>query len=240
MSTAAFPVHPVLLVDDDKDLLRNYVYTLRADGITNVITCEDGADVDALMKEHEFDAVLLDLNMPRLSGRDVLPRIVQRCPDVPVIVVTGVDEVDTAVKCMRAGAFDYMVKPVKAEHLLTGLRRALDVRDVRRENALLTQHLLSTDWTSSRSIQMLTAGGALDRAFEADGHGLFTRYILNYFHRSGGRDSGVSALKLAAYVRNRVKRETSGWQTPHFGRMGAGEIVIAMNDPAAPALAMAN
>ena len=98
----------------------------------------------------------------------------------------------------------------------------------------------STDWTSSRSIQMLTAGGALDRAFEADGHGLFTRYILNYFRRSGGRNSGVSALKLAAYVRTRVRRETSGWQTPHFGRMGAGEIVIAMNDSAAPALAMAN
>ncbi len=98
----------------------------------------------------------------------------------------------------------------------------------------------STDWTSSRSIQMLTAGGALDRAFEADGHGLFTRYILNYFHRSGGRDGGVSALKLAAYVRNRVRRETSGWQTPHFGRMGAGEIVIAMNDSTARTLAMAN
>jgi uncharacterized caspase-like protein len=97
----------------------------------------------------------------------------------------------------------------------------------------------STDWTSSRSIQMLTAGGALDRAFEADGHGLFTRYILNYFQRPGGRDSGVSALKLAAYVRNRVRRETSGWQTPHFGRMGAGEITIAMNGPVA-ALAMAN
>ncbi|MBL7077580.1 MAG: caspase family protein [Kiritimatiellae bacterium] len=98
----------------------------------------------------------------------------------------------------------------------------------------------STDWTSSRSIQMLTAGGALDRAFEADGHGLFTRYILNYFHRSGRRDGGVSALKLAAYVRNGVRRETSGWQTPHFGRMGAGEIMIAMNDSTAPALAMAN
>jgi uncharacterized caspase-like protein len=98
----------------------------------------------------------------------------------------------------------------------------------------------STDWTSSRSIQMLTAGGALDRAFEADGHGLFTRYILNYFHRSGRRDGGVSALKLAAYVRNRVSRETSGWQTPHFGRMGAGEIVIAMEDSTAPTLAMAN
>ena len=46
------------------------------------------------------------------------------------------------------------------------------------------------------------------------------------------------ALKLAAYVRNRVRRETSGWQTPHFGRMGEGEITIAMNEPTA-ALAMA-
>lgn len=145
MSTHAFPVHPVLLVDDDEDLLRNYVYTLRADGITNIITCTDGADVAGRIREHECDAVLLDLNMPRLSGRDVLPLIVQRNPDLPVIVVTGVDEVDTAVKCMRAGAFDYMVKPVAEEHLLAGLRRALDVREVRRENALLTRHLLSTD-----------------------------------------------------------------------------------------------
>lgn len=97
----------------------------------------------------------------------------------------------------------------------------------------------STSWSSSRSIQMLTAGGALDRAFEADGHGLFTRYILNYFHRSGKSDSAVSALKLAAFVRNGVRKETAGWQTPHFGRMGKGEIVIAMSEPSA-ALAMAN
>jgi DNA-binding NtrC family response regulator len=147
MNKPGFPVHPVLLVDDDKDLLRSYVYALRADGITNVITCNDGADVAGLMKEHEFDAVILDLNMPRMSGRDVLPVIVQRHPELPVIVATGVDEVDTAVRCMRAGAFDYMVKPVKEEHLLAALRRALDVRDVRRENALLTRQLLSTELT---------------------------------------------------------------------------------------------
>ena len=145
MSATAFPVNPVLLVDDDRDLLRNYTFTLRADGITNVLTCSDGCEVEGLLREHDVDAVLLDLNMPKLSGREVLPMIVQRQPDLPVIVLTGVDEVDTAVKCMRAGAFDYMVKPVTEEHLLTSLRRALDVRDMRRENALLTRKLLSTE-----------------------------------------------------------------------------------------------
>ncbi len=164
MSSPPFPVHPVLLVDDDKDLLRNYVYTLRADGITNVVTCEDGAHVEGIMREHEFDAVLLDLNMPRLSGRDVLPIIVQRNPDLPVIVVTGVDEVDTAVRCMRAGAFDYMVKPVKEEHLLAGLRRALDVREVRRENALLTRHLLSTELTRPDAFQSLITNDSTMRS----------------------------------------------------------------------------
>ena len=167
MSKPVFPVHPVLLVDDDKDLLRSYVYTLRADGITNVITCEDGAEVEAVMKEHEFDAVLLDLNMPCLSGRDVLPLILQRNPDLPVIVVTGVDEVDTAVKCMRAGAFDYMVKPVPEEHLLAGLRRALDVRDVRRENPLLTRHLLSTELTQPEAFNdLLTCDANMRSLFQ--------------------------------------------------------------------------
>lgn len=87
------------------------------------------------------------------------------------------------------------------------------------------------DGMASRSVQMLAAGGELDRAFESNGHGLFTRHILKYFERSGSR--GISALKLAAYVHKRVKRETSGWQTPRFGRVGEGEIMIAMVEPAA-------
>ena len=62
MSKPTFPVHPVLLVDDDKDLLRNYVFALRADGITNVITCNDGTDVAGLMKElrDSYDRVIID------------------------------------------------------------------------------------------------------------------------------------------------------------------------------------
>ncbi len=83
---------------------------------------------------------------------------------------------------------------------------------------------------ATRSIQMLTAGGELDRAFEADGHGLFTRHILSYFRNSERGAGQVSALKLASFVHRKVKGETSGWQTPRFGRMGDdSDIVIAMD-----------
>ena len=160
MTVAAFPVHPVLLIDDDRDLLRNYVYTLRNDGIANLVQCDDGRQVDNLMREQEFEVILLDLNMPHISGRELLPVMTQKHSDVPVIVVTGVDEVDTAVRCMRAGAFDYMVKPVDTDRLLTGVRRAIDVREVRRENTLLKKHLLSTELSYPDAFASMITGSA--------------------------------------------------------------------------------
>ncbi len=145
MPKTTFPTNPVLIVDDDEDLQRSYAVSLRNNGINNLAQCMDSQKVLALLAQQSIDLVLLDLNMPKISGRELLPMIVQRYPDVPVIVVTGVDEVKTAVKCMQAGAFDYMVKPVAEENLIAATRRGLDVREVRRENSLLREHLLSSE-----------------------------------------------------------------------------------------------
>lgn len=145
MTKTPFPTDPVLLVDDDKDLLRSVAFILREGGVNNLVQCDDSREVKAVLESQAFEVVLLDLNMPHLSGRDLLPTIVQHDPDLPVIILTGVDEVQTAVQCMRAGAFDYMVKPVGEEVLLAVVRRAGDVREMRRENTLLKQQLLATE-----------------------------------------------------------------------------------------------
>ncbi len=145
MSASLFPPLPMLLVDDDPEMQRSYAFTLKSHGINNLVQCQDSREVEALLENQTFQIMLLDLNMPHLSGRDLLPRAVQRCPDMPIIVVTGVDEVKTAVICMRDGAFDYMVKPVEESALIAAARRAFEVREVRRENALLKEHLLSAE-----------------------------------------------------------------------------------------------
>ncbi len=167
MSAARYPLHPVLMIDDDRDLLRNYAFTLRNDGITNLVSCHDSREADGLLRREDYELILLDLNMPNVSGRDLLPMIAQRMPEVPVIVVTGVDEVDTAVRCMLAGAFDYLVKPVDETRLLACVRRAIDVREMRRENSLLRQHLLATELSNPRAFaHIVTQNDAMRGLFQ--------------------------------------------------------------------------
>jgi DNA-binding NtrC family response regulator len=91
----------------------------------------------------ELGLVLLDLTMPHLSGEDLLEKITQDFPDVPVIIITGANELDTAVRCMKGGAFDYMVKPIEKTRLVSGVSRAIELRETQRENMLLSRNYFS-------------------------------------------------------------------------------------------------
>jgi len=145
MSAARYPGAPVLLVDDEERFLASAAMTLASEGITNIAQCPDGSLVLARLAAEEHAVVLLDISMPRVSGRELLPRIVAEHPDLPVIMITGINEADTAVECMKAGAFDYLVKPVEDARLVSAVKRAVEMRQVRRENALLVRYLLSDE-----------------------------------------------------------------------------------------------
>ena len=71
--------------------------------------------------------------------------IVQRHPELPIIIITGVDDLKVAVQCMRSGAFDYLVKPIEEDALLAATHRAIDVREMRRENVMLKERLLAAE-----------------------------------------------------------------------------------------------
>lgn len=143
MKPSQFPALPVLLVDDEEQFLLSMSFTLNAEGINNIIQCQDSREVMALLSEQDSSLILLDMSMPHISGRDLLPRIVQDYPDIPVIIVTALNEVETAVECMKIGAFDYLVKPVDDVRLLASIRRAINLSEARRENRLLKDYLLT-------------------------------------------------------------------------------------------------
>ena len=154
-----FPAHPILLVDDDADLQRSYAATFRHNGIDHLVQCTDSREVEGML-DRPFQAVLLDLNMPHVTGRDLLPVIVQRQPDVPVVVITGVDDVETAVTCMKSGAYDYLVKPVDEETLLATTRRAAEMHDMRCENERLKESLLSPEVRDPAAFEAIVTGDA--------------------------------------------------------------------------------
>ncbi|MDA0990292.1 MAG: sigma-54 dependent transcriptional regulator [Verrucomicrobia bacterium] len=158
MSKTLFPPLPVLLVDDDDEMQKSYAFTLKSHGINNIVNCPDSRVVAKLLADQQFQIIFLDLNMPHIPGIDLLPDIVAKYPDTPVIVVTGVDDVKMAVDCMRGGAFDYMVKPIEEDTLIASARRAFEVREVRRENALLKEHLLSTELKNPAAFAAIITG----------------------------------------------------------------------------------
>lgn len=144
-SPPAYPLHPVLLVDDELHTLASFDIALRSHGITNTIRCQDSREVAAILARQSVEVILLDLMMPHVTGHDILKEVRRRFPELPVIIVTGVNEVETAVRCIQEGAFDYVLKPVEIERLLPSIRRALEVRQLRRENSRLASSFFEKD-----------------------------------------------------------------------------------------------
>ena len=134
---------PVLVVDDDPQFLVSSAMALRTAGISPVATIEDSRQVIPFLEGREAAAVVIDLTMPHLSGRELLQKLKERYPELPVIVMTGRNEVEIAVECMRAGAFDYLVKPLEPARFVSCIRRAQEVRSLRAEVDSLKAHFLS-------------------------------------------------------------------------------------------------
>ena len=133
----------ILVVDDEQEALRSLELILKLNGWPDVISCQDSRHVMSILEQHEVAAVLLDLSMPYISGNELLPLISSAYPNIPVIIVTGFNEVETAVHCIKSGAFDYMVKPVEESRLISGIRRAMELQELRRENARLRKQFYS-------------------------------------------------------------------------------------------------
>ena len=139
----AYPAAPILLVDDEPSWLHSLAFTLEYSGsYRNVLTCNDSRDLIGMLRCQPVSLVLLDLVMPHIGGEDLLVQVTQEFPEVPVIVLSGLNQLETAVRCMKLGAFDYYVKTAEPDRLLVGIRKALEIRALQRENRELTSRLL--------------------------------------------------------------------------------------------------
>ncbi len=137
---------PVLVIDDEEPWLHAISLTLeRAGKIENVILCQDSREVMGIMAARKIGLVLLDLVMPHLSGEELLRRISEEYPEIPVIVLTALNQVETGIKCMKLGAYDYFVKTADEGDLITGVERALNLVELRGENQKLKAHLMSDE-----------------------------------------------------------------------------------------------
>ncbi len=129
MHKEIFPGSPILIVDDDKNFLNSMDFELHSNGITNVECCQDSLEVLPRLKKKKYSIILLDMVMPGISGDELLLKIVELYPDIPVIVVTGFPKSKTAEDCMQKGASDYLKKPIDTNDLIRTIRNALELKD---------------------------------------------------------------------------------------------------------------
>ncbi|MCB1859198.1 MAG: sigma-54-dependent Fis family transcriptional regulator [Gammaproteobacteria bacterium] len=133
----------VILVDDEPSVLLSSRMILNSAGLANVQTVADSRELLPTLQEREAAVVVLDLFMPYLSGTQLLPEIIRDYPDLPVIVMTASQEVETAVRCMKEGAFDYLVKPVEESRFISSVRRAMELRSLRQQVGALKRYLIT-------------------------------------------------------------------------------------------------
>lgn len=132
----------VLLVDDEPEILYGERTVLQSQEFREIITISNGNKVMSVLSEKDVAVIVLDLSMPGISGEDILKEINLDFPHIPVIIMTANNEIETAVECMKNGAFDYLVKPLEKNKFVSVVRKAVEMFYLRREVSLLKNHLL--------------------------------------------------------------------------------------------------
>ena len=198
---------PHILVVDDEPEIR----TLLCDLLRDEYDCATASSAEEALSRlavAEFDLVLSDIQMGGMSGLEMIPRVLKRSPDTVVVMVSGVQTIESAVEAMRVGAFDYVIKPFDLQHVEVAVRRALEHHDlrvakrayenhleelVRRRTAELDETLRSLEDAYRSTLKALTA--ALDkRDTETSGH---SERVVAFSLRLG-RELGVGVEQLVA------------------------------------------
>ena len=118
----------LVLVVDDEDKIREGCRRVLTGNDFDVVTAENGVKAMEVMAADGVDLMLLDLKMPVMDGEKVLERMQVEHPNIPIIIITGHGTLDTAVQCMRKGAYDFVTKPFQIQQFLATINRAAEKR----------------------------------------------------------------------------------------------------------------
>ncbi len=161
------PGGKVLVVDDEPRLCESLLLLLSIRGFDNHV-CTSGAEAISILEQESFDAILLDLNLPDISGLEIMDRINAANIRTPVIIVSGEGSINSAIKALRSGVYDYVRKPYEPEELLKTVENA--IYKTKLEKAHQTIH---TKLEHSRNLYRYLIDSAPDFIYTLDQDGFF-------------------------------------------------------------------
>jgi two-component system, NtrC family, response regulator HydG len=218
--------HRILVVDDDPNILTTLGMRLEAMGY-EVATASDGPSAVETVQKSDPELVLLDLRLPGMDGLEVLSRVKAERPEVEVVLLTAQGSVETAVAAMRAGAYDYLEKPIDAQRLGLVLTQALSRRDYRQEAVRLKDtlkemgrfgHMIGQSEPMKQLYALIeqvsaTAATVLVTGESGTGKELVARTIHDMSDRSGGP---FVAVNCSAIMASLWESETFGYEKGAF------------------------
>ena len=132
----------ILIIEDEAPIRRVLSKILSEESDTYLVQeAEDGLQGVEMVKNEDFDLILCDIKMPKMDGVEVLEAIKKIKPEIPMVMISGHGDLETAVKTMRLGAFDYISKPPDLNRLLKTVRNALDKKQLVVENKILKKKI---------------------------------------------------------------------------------------------------
>ena len=219
-------VDTILVIEDKESMIDMLKQTLEAEGY-QVIPARDGSEGIKKLSDERIGLVLTDLKLPKKDGFEVLKAAKQENPLLPVIVMTAFGTIETAVKAVKEGAYDFLAKPFDTGHLLVLIKRALDATRLAAENVLLREEFaekLGMPKIIGKSVQMQeitakiqkvapTNATALIHGESGTGKELFARAI---HYLSNRKEAPFIAINSAAIPRELLESELFGYERGAF------------------------
>jgi len=216
----------ILVVEDKESMLDMLKQTLEAEGY-QVISAKDGSEGIRKLSDERIGLVVTDLKLPKKDGFDVLKAVKQENPLLPVIVMTAFGTIETAVRAVKDGAYDFLTKPFDTDHMLVLIKRALDTTRIAAENILLKEEFsekLGMPKIIGKSTQLQEVTSKIQKVAPTNAtvliHGesgtgkeLFARAIHYLSHR---KNAPFIAINSAAIPRELLESELFGYERGAF------------------------
>lgn len=151
----------ILIVDDEVSYLELLKSILEQEGYENVIAESNPLNVEKILESQDVDLILLDIYMPEMSGLELLERIYPKHPDIPVIIITAVDDKNLAMKAVEFGAYEFIVKPPETDRLFLTIKRALNYKLLEKERDVLRNNLIEVKTEPKQRYEEIIASSEL-------------------------------------------------------------------------------
>ena len=213
-----------ILIIDDERAIRNTLREILEYDKYKVEEAEDGAKGLKMIEENHYDVVILDIKMPKMDGIEVLEKAVTDHPDTPFIMISGHGTLETAVECVKKGAYDYLQKPPDLNRLLITVRNALDKSNLITETKVLKRKVSKSRDIIGDSPAIIKILETIERVAPTDARVLVTgengtgkELVARWIHEKSNRSKApLIEINCAAIPSELIESELFGHEKGAF------------------------